>query len=85
MSSPKSAQAAWGNTDGRTTWWRGDCCNGSTDPIQVSATRPQKRGNGLYYGDGQDLRDPWADGGARPCPTKLEWLLSASGGVKPRN
>jgi hypothetical protein len=82
MPSPKSAQAGWGNTDGRTTWWNGYWLNSSTVPVQVSATQPQKKENGLYYGDGQDPRG-WRNGGSPRCPTKLEWLLSSGGGIAP--
>ncbi|MDD5265061.1 MAG: DUF3157 family protein [Candidatus Bipolaricaulis sp.] len=81
MPLPKSAHAAWGNTDGRTTWFYGYWCNILTN--QVSKTQPQKKENGLYYGDGQDLRNMWRNGGSPAYPTKLEWLLSASGGVPP--
>jgi hypothetical protein len=80
MPDPKSAQARWGNTDGRTTWWYGYWSNAKTNPAQVSKTQPQKNGCGLYYGDGQDLRGTWRRGGTAANPTKLEWLLSASGG-----
>ncbi len=82
MPRPKSAQAAWGNGDGRTTWWYGYWQNGKTGA--VSKADPVKRSNGLYYGDSQDLRNTWRNGGSPLTPTKLEWLLSSSGGVPPR-
>ena len=81
MPSPKSSQAAWGNSDGRTTWWYGYWHNIKTE--QVSATQPVKKENGLYYGDDQDLRHMWRRGGSPRYPTTLEWLLSQNGGVKP--
>jgi hypothetical protein len=82
MPRPKSAQAAWGNGDRRTTWWYGYWENTMTGA--VSKTDPVKRSNGLYYGDNQDLRNTWRNGGSPPTPTKLEWLLSSSGGIQPR-
>ncbi len=81
MPQPKSRQAAWGNGDGRTTWWYGYWMNTKTKA--VSKTDPVRRDNGLYYGDAQDLRNTWRNGGTPPTPTKLEWLLSDSGGVPP--
>ena len=81
MPSPKSAQAAWGNSDGRTTWFYGYWYNTLTD--QVSSTQPEKKQNGRYLGDDQDLRNYYRKGGAPRLPTELEWLLSQSGGVKP--
>lgn len=80
MPIPKSSQAAWGNSDGRTTWYYGYWYNSLTD--RVSATQPLKKENGLYYGDGQDHRRDYRRGGSPRLPTKLEWLLSQSGGVK---
>ena len=81
MPVPKSAQAAWGNTDGRTTWYYGYWYSVLTE--QVSKTQPLKKENGLYYGDDQDLRHMYRNGGSPRLPGKLEWLLSQSGGVPP--
>ncbi len=79
MPRPKSAQAAWGNNDGRTTWWRGYWRNAvnktfsSTQPVQANA----------WKGDGiQNVG--WKRGGAPPRPTVVEWLCSTGGGVPPR-
>ncbi len=81
MPRPKSKQAAWGNTDGRTTWWNGYWTNERTSSL--SMTDPRRRANGIYYGDAQDLRYTWRNGGSPQMPTKLEWLFSESGGVPP--
>jgi len=83
MPIPKSNQAAWGNSDGRTTWWYGYWYNLETG--QVSASQPVKKENGLYYGDDQDLRNTWRRGGSPRYPNELEWLLSESGGVPPQS
>ena len=81
MPQPKSRQAAWGNGDGRTTWFYGFWDNAKTGG--TSKTDPVRRANGTYYGDSQDLRNTWRNGGSPPIPTALEWLLSASGGIPP--
>lgn len=47
MPQPKSAQAYWGNGDGRTTWWKGYWYNNKTKTY--SATTPTKQKNGNYY------------------------------------
>jgi len=73
MPQPKSAQAAWGNYDGRTTWWYGYWLNQKTGA--VSQTSPVKRLNGIFYGDNQDLRNKWRNGGSPPPPSKIERLL----------
>ena len=44
MPGPKSPQAAWGNTDGRTTWWIGYWINGKDN--STSLTRPKKDADG---------------------------------------
>jgi hypothetical protein len=79
MPQPKSPQAAWGNHDGRTTWWVGYWTNEKTG--ETSSSGPVLK-NGNYAGDGQGSRR-WRRGGTPPAPTKIEWLLSKSGGVKP--
>jgi len=81
MPMPKSRQAEWGNGDRRTTWWYGYWINEKTKSL--SRTDPTKHSNGIYYGDNQDLRFTWRNGGSPPIPTKLEWLLSTNGGVAP--
>ncbi len=82
MPAPKSAQAAWGNGDGRTTWWSGWWHNEETG--KYSRRTPEKAANGYYYGDEQDNHGTWTNGGSPRTPTKIEWLLSDGGGVKPR-
>jgi len=81
MPEPKSAQAAWGNRDGRTTWWIGYWENGITN--ETSSTEPTLQ-NGKYTGDGQGGR-AWHRGGSPSAPSKLEWLLSTRGGIPPRD
>jgi hypothetical protein len=79
MSEPKSAQAAWGNRDGRTTWWVGYWTNDKTG--ETSSSEPELK-NGLYVGDDKGGR-AWRRGGTPPPQTKIEWLLSKRGGIKP--
>jgi hypothetical protein len=50
MPKPKSPQAAWGNRDGRTTWWIGYWENKKAN--DTSAAEPILK-NGLYTGDGK--------------------------------
>jgi len=80
MPEPKSAKAAWGNRDGRTTWWVAYWTNDKTG--ETSSAEPVLK-DGKYVGDGKGVR-VWRRGGSPPPPTKLEWLLSKSGGIKPR-
>lgn len=79
MPEPKSAQAAWGNRDGRTTWWIGYWENSKAN--ETSLTEPTLQ-NGKYTGDGQGEK-VWRRGGSPSAPSKLEWLLSTSGGIPP--
>lgn len=80
MPQPKSPQAAWGNRDGRTTWWIGYWVNEQTKA--TSLAQPQRDTNGQYVGDG--LGGPrWRRGGTPPPPSKIEWLCSRSGGIPP--
>lgn len=51
MPKPKSSQAAWGNFDGRTTWYYGYWYNVETKAY--SKETPTKKSNGYYYGDNQ--------------------------------
>jgi len=79
MPVPKSRQAAWGNTDGRTTWWVGYWYNSNTNTYSFATPKLKK---GEYVGDG--VGGPgWRRGGSPRSPTKLEWLLSKSGGIQP--
>ena len=80
MPRPKSPQARWGNTDGRTTWWVGYWHNKTTK--KYSSTTPQLKGK-TYVGDGKG-GPGWRRGGSPRRPTKLEWLLSKRGGIPPR-
>jgi len=81
MPIPKSAQAFWGNYDGRTTWWKGYWYNIKTN--KYSRRTPTKKLNSYYYGDGQNDKGYWRNGGSPRNPSKINWLLSSSGGVKP--
>ena len=81
MPRPKSPQAAWGNRDGRTTWYVGYWTNlktGSTGSLQPTADN-----RGRWLGDGKGLQ-PWRRGGSPSPPTAIEWLCSTSGGIMPR-
>lgn len=80
MPEPKSAQAAWGNPDGRTTWYVGYWRNSKTAETSSS---PPKLKNGRYVGDNSG-GPGWRRGGCPSLPSKLEWLLSSSGGIQPR-
>ena len=80
MPSPKNRQAAWGNKDGSTPWYAGYWHNSKTN--ENSAARPQSE-DGQYFGDGAGA-PAWRLGGSPSAPTKLEWLLSKSGGIKPQ-
>lgn len=71
---PKSAQAAWGNSDGRTTWWYGYWKN--TETGGFSSTKPILSKSGIWVGDGQDMAGYYRRGGSPPYPTKLERILS---------
>ena len=81
MPQPKSAQARWGNTDRRTTWFYGYWFN--SDTSQYSSIQPTKKQNGLYIGDNQNQKGYYRNGGSPPNPSQIDWLLSESGGVKP--
>ncbi len=80
MPQPKSPQAAWGNRDGRTTWWIGYWADEQTNATSVA--QPKRDTNGRYVGDGLG-RPRWRRGGSPPLPTKFEWLCSRSGGIPP--
>jgi len=81
MPSPKSSQAYWGNHDGRTTWWKGYWYNNKTG--KYSRQRPSEQTDGYFYGDHQNDKDYWRNGGSPSRPSKIDWLLSSSGGTKP--
>lgn len=82
MPAPKSPQAAWGNKDGRTTWWSGYWTN--KNRRITSSKQPSLGQDGKYIGDGKgDIG--WHNGGAPATPTKIEWLCSKSGGIEPSN
>jgi len=81
MPRPKSSQAYWGNSDGRTTWWKGYWYNKKTK--KYSRRTPKKQSNGYYYGDDQNHQGSWSNGGSPGYPSKIDWLLSSSGGIKP--
>ena len=81
MPRPKSAQAAWGNRDGRTIWWIGYWSNKKTGA--KSLKQPTKNPDGAPGGDG--LGGPsWRRGGSPPLPSKIEWLCSQDGGIPPQ-
>lgn len=79
MPRPKSAQASWGNSDGRTTWWNGYWLNHKTN--RHSSRTPSTSDD--YKGDGIVNRG-WRRGGSPRRPTMIEWLCSTSGGIPPR-
>jgi hypothetical protein len=82
MPRPKSAQAAWGNSDGRTTWWYGWWYNEKTG--LYSDSTPRKSENGLYLGDNQNNAHQWRNGGSRGRPDIYMYLLSENGGPPQR-
>jgi hypothetical protein len=81
MPEPKSPQAAWGNYDGRTTWWMGYWVNSQTGA--TSSALPAKSSSGEWIGDGNGYL-AWRRGGTPPTPTKTEWLCSSYGGIRPQ-
>ena len=80
MPRPKSAQAAWGNSDGRTTWYNGWWYNERTH--LYSTATPSRRDSGLYLGDGQNSSNTWRNGGTPSAPDIYMWLLSQTGGPR---
>ena len=81
MPMPKSPQAAWGNPDGRTTWWNGYWINRTTK--QYSSTEPVLK-EGKYIGDGKNVSGMRRGGSPAGQPSDIEWLLSKSGGIHPK-
>jgi len=80
MPRPKSAQAAWGNSDGRTTWYYGYWYNQKTN--SYSDKTPVKKNSGMYLGDNQDHSNTWRNGGSPLMPDVYMFLLSDSGGQR---
>lgn len=80
MPQPKSAKAAWGVSDGRTTWYYGWWHNSKTGAY--SDTTPRKSSSGLYLGDGQNSANQWRNGGSPGRPDIFMYLLSRSGGPR---
>lgn len=75
MPRPKSNQARWGNSDGRTTWWHGYWEN--RDERTYSRSTPAEADG--FRGDG--IHDTgWRRGGSPRRPSAIEWLCSVSGG-----
>lgn len=74
LPSPKSNQAYWGNSDGRTTWWYGYWKNIKTR--EYSSEKPLKKSSGYYKGNGQNNSGSYRRGGSPRYPTKLEKILS---------
>ncbi len=81
MPQPKSPQAAWGNRDGRTTWYVGYWLNERAHV--TSLTQPVKDDKGEFVGDGSG-GPRWRRGGSPFAPTKIEWLCSKAGGIPPK-
>ena len=71
---PKSRQAAWGNPDGRTTWWYGYWENINTN--EYSSRKPKLGQAGIWIGDRQNLKGYYRRGGSPGYPTKVETILS---------
>jgi hypothetical protein len=78
MPSPKSKQAAWGNGDGRTTWYVGWWKNEKTN--EYSDITPKKDASGKYVGDNVNNSYAWRRGGSPRRPDVYMFLLSKSGG-----
>jgi hypothetical protein len=80
MPKPKSAQAAWGNKDGRTTWFLGYWQQ--TGSTELSVRMPAKQVDGSFKGDGAATPGAWKNGGSPPAPSNVEWLCSITGGPR---
>jgi hypothetical protein len=80
MPRPKSSKAAWGVSDGRTTWFNGWWYNSKTK--KYSDTTPKKSSSGLYLGDKQNSSNTWSNGGSPGRPDVFMFLLSGSGGPR---
>lgn len=80
MPSPKSAKAAWGVKDGRTTWYNGWWYNSKTKAY--SSSTPKKAKTSLFLGDNQNTKNTWRNGGSPSTPDVYMYLLSKSGGPR---
>ena len=78
MPIPKSSKAAWGVSDGRTTWWNGYWYNSKTK--EYSSIKPIKNNKGIYIGDGNNQANTWRNGGSPLKPDNIMYLLSDNGG-----
>lgn len=72
---PKSRQSAWGNSDGRTTWWYGYWRNIETN--EYSSRKPELGQSGMWIGNGQNQSGYYRRGGSPTYPSKVELILSA--------
>lgn len=80
MPVPKSSKAAWGVTDGRTTWYYGYWYNIVNK--EYSHTTPIISQSGIYTGDKQNNSHSWRKGGSPRKPDIYMYLLSEYGGPK---
>jgi hypothetical protein len=80
MPEPKSAKAAWGVRDGRTTWYYGWWKNKKTGAY--SSITPHKNENGEYIGNGTNDSGSWRRGGSPGRPDVYMFLFSPSGGPR---
>jgi hypothetical protein len=80
MPTPRSAQAAWGNTDRRTRWNEGGWKNEKTGVYSYGT--PRKDSTGQYTGDGQNTIG-FERRGSPGQPDVYMFLLSRSGGPRP--
>jgi hypothetical protein len=80
MPEPKSAKAAWGVRDGRTTWYCSWWKNEKTGAY--SSITPRKNEAGEYTGNGTNESGSWRRGGSPGRPDVYMFLLSSSGGPR---
>lgn len=80
MPMPKSAKAAWGVSDGRTTWYNGWWYNSKTNKYSIKT--PFKTKSGIYIGDDQNVKNTWRNGGSPSTPDVYMFLLSKYGGPR---
>jgi len=81
MPAPKGEKASWNNTDESTTWWYGYWKNIETN--KFSDKTPKRNKSGMFVGNNKKQGGRWRKGGKPRTPSKLEWLLSKHGGIKP--
>ena len=81
MPRPKSKDADWTITDGRTTWYNGFWNNENTQKRSLKEPKLSKTGD--YIGDEKGVEE-WRKGGRPRNPTFIEYLLSESGGIEPK-